>query len=149
MTGTPMGRPSTVDEWQLASAACDPSPQFTLMLASLELAVPQWQERLLAYGEGGRRIRSRVCVDALSCRADILQYGIPAGGRRKDDGRVAEVFNRLAEGIALGSFQPGGVRMFGRHWEYGPPGEGTPPGDGWEDDVDQLTRQAEAQEMAS
>jgi hypothetical protein len=139
--------PSTVDGWAPWPAA-DLSPQYTLMMASLEVAVPLWQERLLDYGEGGRRIRSRVCVDALACRGDILQYGIPGGGR-KNDGRVGDVFNRLAEGIALGSFQPGGVRMFGRHWEYGPPGEGTPPGAGWEDDVDQLAAQAEAQREAS
>jgi hypothetical protein len=30
---------------------------------------------------------------------------------------TAEAFNHLAEGVALGAFQPGGITIFGHHWE--------------------------------
>ena len=46
------------------------------------------------------------------------QYGVKT--KAKNDTRVADVFNRLAEGLALASFQPGGVTFAGMHFEYEP-----------------------------
>lgn len=37
--------------------------------------------------------------------------------RSKRKGETADAFNHLAEGIACLAFAPGGVRLFGSHWE--------------------------------
>lgn len=44
-------------------------------------------------------------------RGDVLLFG---GGK---EGEVADLFNGLAETIALLAFSPGGVHLFGQHWE--------------------------------
>jgi hypothetical protein len=50
-------------------------------------------------------------ADLLASKGDILQFG------SKKKGEAAEIFNRVAEAIAIMSFCPGGVTLFGEHWE--------------------------------
>lgn len=49
--------------------------------------------------------------DFVAERGDIILYR-----SRKGEVRSAKGFNRLAEGIALGAYQPGGVSAYGLHW---------------------------------
>jgi hypothetical protein len=44
-------------------------------------------------------------------RGDVLLFG------SKKKGEAAEIFNGLARALAVLSFVPGGVRLFGNHWE--------------------------------
>lgn len=44
-------------------------------------------------------------------RSDNILY------RGKKKGETAELVSKLAWGIALMSFCPGGIKVFGRHWE--------------------------------
>ena len=55
---------------------------------------------------------ARNASGALGERGDVLLYG---GPKRK--GEVAELFNQLAHSIAVLAFCPGGVTVFGEHWE--------------------------------
>jgi hypothetical protein len=55
--------------------------------------------------------RARDFADKLACKGDILQFG---GGKK---GEVAELFNELARSIAVMSFTPGGVKLFGAHYD--------------------------------
>jgi len=92
--------------------------------AALRLAVPFWMGRLesLTWEERMKRRdeclvvlgvgrHDKDCMDGAACLAE----GFPA--RRK--GQVAEAFNRLAEGLAIGALQPGGVTFMGLHFEAG------------------------------
>jgi hypothetical protein len=47
-------------------------------------------------------------------RGDVLLFG---GGKKGKKGEVAEIFNGLARALAVLSFVPGGVTLFGNHWE--------------------------------
>ena len=48
---------------------------------------------------------------ALGERGDILLFG---GGKK---GECADLFNSVAFGIAVLAFCPGGIDLFGQHWE--------------------------------
>jgi len=82
-----------------------------LMQGSLSVAVPLWIERLrgLSWEEKQKRV-----VDVptlLGEKGDVMLFG---GGEK---GEAGEVFNRLAEGVAVLAFMPGGVNVFGCHFE--------------------------------
>jgi len=47
----------------------------------------------------------------------IAEHGDDILFRSKRKGATASAFNALAEGIAILSFAPGGVKVFGGHWE--------------------------------
>jgi hypothetical protein len=47
-------------------------------------------------------------------RGDVLLFG---AGKKGKKGEVAEIFNGLARALAVLSFFPGGVTLFGSHWE--------------------------------
>jgi len=47
-------------------------------------------------------------------RGDVLLFG---GGKKGKKGEVAEIFNGLARALAVLSYVPGGVTLFGSHWE--------------------------------
>lgn len=50
----------------------------------------------------------------LAERGDILLY---RGGKK---GESAEMFNATARAIAILAFSPGGIKLFGQHWEAMP-----------------------------
>ena len=84
-----------------------------VLMLSLELAVPQWVERHRRTAPAERAARARRLGQAIAANADRLLL------RGKRPGETADVFNALAEGLALLSFQPGGVEFRGRRWHSG------------------------------
>lgn len=85
----------------------------SLLALSLDAAVPLWVYRYKKLG-GPCSVdyeRVREFSDVLASRGDVLQFG---GGKK---GEVAGLFNQLAEALAVMSFLPGGVEIFGRRWE--------------------------------
>lgn len=79
-----------------------------LLLSTLELAVPMWQEEWRGRPPAEREIRGRELSQVVAERGDVILY------RAKG---TAEAFNALAEAVAILSFQPGGVEFLGRRWE--------------------------------
>lgn len=49
-------------------------------------------------------------ADLIASRGDVLMFG-------EKKGDAASIFNKLALTIAILSFAPGGIRVFGNHWE--------------------------------
>jgi hypothetical protein len=52
-------------------------------------------------------------ADLLGAKGDILLFG----GKKK--GECADIFNKLAFSIAVLAFCPGGITIFGQHFEAG------------------------------
>lgn len=82
-----------------------------LLILSLEAAVPLWIERLQAQPWSEVERRAQVAVDVVASKGDIILF------RSSRKGETAEAFNRLAEGVAALSFAPGGVTVFGLHFD--------------------------------
>ncbi|GIW05193.1 MAG: hypothetical protein KatS3mg059_1813 [Thermomicrobiales bacterium] len=84
-----------------------------LLVAALEAAVPL--HIIDMYNAGGPTDydlhTAYAAAQELAERGDELLF------RSDTRGRAAELFNRLARGIAILAFFPGGVMVFGRHWE--------------------------------
>lgn len=55
-------------------------------------------------------------VDMIASHGDNILF------RSKKSGETAKAFNALAEALAFLSFAPGGVKLFGCHWESHHPG---------------------------
>jgi len=91
----------------------------------LELAVPLWIHHWRGSTPFTRTSRAAYCGEMVGAHGDLLMFrSRPVPARTLDGGTevdatpgTAELFDRLAEGIALGAFQPGGITMFGHHWE--------------------------------
>lgn len=49
--------------------------------------------------------------EVLAAKGDILLFG---GGKK---GEQADLFNRTAHAISVLAFVPGGITIFGEHWE--------------------------------
>jgi hypothetical protein len=84
-----------------------------LLAVHLAVAVPLWIERYRDTNAEEARRRAQICVQVTAEHGDLIQY------RSKNE--TAEAFNRLAEGVAIASFQPGGITIFGLHFETTPP----------------------------
>lgn len=82
----------------------------SLLADTLEIAVPMWVERVRYMSFEDRQRRAAECNDIIQENGEAILY-------RTKKGKSAESFNRLAEGIAILSLQPGGVKCFGRHWD--------------------------------
>lgn len=82
-----------------------------LLQSTLACAVPLWIERLKREPWSHVQERTRVCGDAIAETGDVILF------KSKRKGKTAEAFNRLAEGVACLAFAPGGVRVFGLHFE--------------------------------
>lgn len=87
------------------------SSQALLLYTSLQCAVPLWVFEL--QGRSWEYIveRASCCAQEVAERGDLLMF------RGKKPGQTAAVFNRLAEGVACLSFCPGGITVFGVHYE--------------------------------
>lgn len=83
------------------------------MQAALLASVPLWIDQITqeAWSESYREERRKICSQEIAERGDLLFF------RGKKSGGSAQAFNRLAEGLALLSFAPGGVRFLGLHFE--------------------------------
>ena len=87
------------------------STTYTLLSSTLCLAVPLWIERLRHSGWEYVLGRAKECSQHIAEHRDVILY------RSKKKGETAKAFNALAEGVACLSFVPGGVKIFGSHWE--------------------------------
>lgn len=83
-------------------------------MQTLALAVPLHIEELRHVSPGGRVLIGRDCADEVAARGDSLMFP-------SKKGRTAEAFNKLARGLAVAAFQPGGVTFLGQHWEVPAP----------------------------
>ena len=83
----------------------------SLLAIALDVAVPLWINELRALSFDHRMERAKICAQVVAEKGDVLQFG---GGKR---GEAANAFNRLAEGVGCLAFAPGGVKIFGRHWQ--------------------------------
>lgn len=81
-----------------------------LLQSSLSVAVPLYIEQWCARSEEERIARASECAQVIIEKGDVILY------RGKRTGETASAFNALAEGIALASFAPGGVTIFGLHF---------------------------------
>lgn len=125
-------------------AAVDDDAQREALALALSFAVPLWLERVRALTPEERQQRAVACgrivslgatvTDWSRCNAEWGESGPPppsqgdvgpallAVGERprgKNVGKVAAVFDALAEGLALLALENGGVTFLGRHWEAG------------------------------
>ena len=84
-----------------------------LLAISLSAAVPLWAMKMKARGGPTEEEQKRAgeTGQLLAERGDRLLF------RSRVPGETAELFNRTAEAIAVLSFCPGGVTLFGSHWE--------------------------------
>lgn len=80
-----------------------------LLQTSLQIAVPIWIERVRSMTPDARIARAHEAVDVIASAGDTILYRVP--------GKTAKNFNVLAEAIAIMAFCPGGVTVFGEHWE--------------------------------
>jgi len=82
-----------------------------LLAGMLQVAVPLWIEDLK--GKPWEYIAKRAgeCSQVIAEKGDIILY------KSSKKGETAEAFNRLAEGVACLAFAPGGVDVFGVHFE--------------------------------
>jgi hypothetical protein len=80
---------------------------------ALQLAIPLWIERIKAKGgpDAEDRKKAQETSQILGERGDILLFG---GGKK---GECADQFNRTAHAVAVLAFVPGGIDIFGSHFE--------------------------------
>jgi hypothetical protein len=87
-----------------------------VLVESLRFAVPLWIEELRDCTPDQRMARASRCATVVGEKGDALQFkGQSAAARRS----TAEAFNRLAEGLAIAAYMPGGVVFAGHHWCVG------------------------------
>jgi hypothetical protein len=93
--------------------ASNPAPGTNHLSSMMQLAVPLWIERMKAKGgpDDEDRKKAQETSNILGERGDILLCG---GGKK---GEVADQFNRTAYAVATLAFVPGGVTIFGSHFE--------------------------------
>jgi hypothetical protein len=81
-----------------------------LLQATLQIAVPQWQEIIKRDYDYYYEKKDYFANVIASCGDEILY-------KSKDAGKTAKLFNNLAQAIALMSFSPLGIDIFGLHFE--------------------------------
>lgn len=82
-----------------------------LLSISLQCAVPLWQMQLQQRPWNLIASRAPELCDVIAHKGDVILF------KSKKKGETAGAFNALAEAIALLSFFPGGVNIFGQRWE--------------------------------
>ena len=136
--GSPAGSDvaAMVSQRDLDSAAMARST----LAVSLEAAVPLWIFKWRRARPEHRIARAQACAAVVAAHGDAILYKSKrhaprwpaAHGKPGDDDYQpavkidgapgsAEAFNHLAEGIALAAYQPGGITVFGHHWEVDNP----------------------------
>lgn len=84
--------------------------RYDALMETLALAVPLRIWELQSRTPEQRCVIAKRCAQVVGERGDNLMFG----SKRK--GETAQVFNALAEGLAVAAYQPGGVTFAGRHW---------------------------------
>lgn len=85
-------------------------PRDVALVESLAFFVPMWRDEIRDLTDEQRVARAKRCSSIVGSLGDALQFG------SRQAGRVTEVFNALAEGLACAAYQPGGITFAGRHW---------------------------------
>lgn len=93
----------------------------SLLATMLQVAVPLWQERLKTVPWADLMARIETSSQLLAEHGDKLLY------LSEKKGETANLFNRTAEAIAVLSFVPGGVTLFGQTWSGEHADSSTPP----------------------
>jgi hypothetical protein len=95
------------------------SVRLTPLSDMMQVAVPLWIERMRAKGgpDAEDRKKAQETSGILGERGDILLCG---GGKK---GEASDQFNRTAHAVAVLAFCPGGVTIFGSHFEAKVDGE--------------------------
>ena len=102
-----------------------------LLCDLLSLAVPLWVQRwrdegrtlgdIMSFGSDAvifaHHATALLWATRGEAKAPRLRDGTPARERARS---TPEVFNMLARGVAAMSFRPGGIHIFGGHWESKP-----------------------------
>ncbi len=88
--------------------------RYHIMKMTLCTAVPLWIAQIKERGGPTQEEWDRITnfAETLAFQGEVLMFG-----DKKQPGRQAHLFNRLAQSIAVMSFLPGGVTTFGEHWE--------------------------------
>jgi hypothetical protein len=125
----------TVDElrWHPETGAptrAEREAQYRMTLVeALRGSVPMWMAHWWRWPPAIREARGRYCGQVVGTFGDQIQWACKGRKDRVEtmtDGEelvmagspgTAGAFNRLAEGLAIAAYQPGGVTAFGMHWE--------------------------------
>ena len=99
------------------------------LVEALRGSVPMWMAHWWRWPPAIREARGRYCGQVVGTFGDQIQWACKGRKDRVEtmtDGEelvmagspgTAGAFNRLAEGLAIAAYQPGGVTAFGMHWE--------------------------------
>jgi hypothetical protein len=84
-----------------------------LMQLTLMVGVPLCMHKIKSTGGPFRSDikRAHEFAEILAEKGDVLQYG------SRDQGEVANLMAQLIEAVAILACLPGGVDVFGMHWE--------------------------------
>jgi hypothetical protein len=94
--------------------------QNDLLSISLQAAVPLWAEKLQSDSWEVLQNKIKEASTVISEHGDEILF------KSKKKGETAKYFNIMAEAIAILSFCPGGITIFGSHYEYAHPAFKTP-----------------------
>lgn len=83
-----------------------------LLSAALGASVPLWVDQIIRedWSDERRQREASECSTVVASKGDVILF---RGAKR---GETAAAFNSLAKGVALLSFQPGGVVCFGTRY---------------------------------
>lgn len=81
-----------------------------ILESTLILSVPFWIEKIKMLSSEERYNRAKICGEILKTMGEAAIYKTDVPGSSKD------AFNSLAEAIAIMSFVPGGIEVFGTRW---------------------------------
>lgn len=112
-----------------AATRAEREAQYRMTLVeALRGSVPMWMAHWWRWPPAIREARGRYCGQVVGTFGDQIQW--PCKGRKArvepdtdppivlaGSPGTAGTFNRLAEGLAIAAYQPGGVTAFGMHWE--------------------------------
>lgn len=84
-----------------------------LLRIALQTAVPLWILKFRNESFEYMQKRGEICSQIIAEHGDHIMF---KGGKK---GETASAFNALAEGLAILAHAPGGVTVFGCHWEAG------------------------------
>lgn len=84
-----------------------------LLSCSLAAAVPLWVDQIVREDWSSERMRQEAeeCSTVVASKGDVILF------RSRKRGETAAAFNALAKGVALLSFQVGGVVCFGTRYQ--------------------------------
>lgn len=86
-------------------------PDDFLLMATLEVAVPLWIERVRPMPMDARLARAQELADVVAAKGDVIMF------KSSKKGESGAAFNALAEALAIMAFAPGGVLFNGQRWE--------------------------------